>query len=102
MSQAFGSKAAEELVSNWESFWIQNCCVVAALALILYNHVSTFTSEVELMWRRSLNSVTLIFHLNRWVTLMWGMVTLMYYNFLPLHVAVSRSVLRPRRGMRVH
>ncbi|EMD39475.1 hypothetical protein CERSUDRAFT_71392 [Gelatoporia subvermispora B] len=103
MSQTYRG-VPTELVTVWKSFmveespsssfisWIQNCCVVAALSLIVYNHVSTITSEFNLMWKRKFNSVTLLFYLNRWFTLMWGLVSLVYYNFLPWHISVSSCI----------
>ncbi|OCH84465.1 hypothetical protein OBBRIDRAFT_741595 [Obba rivulosa] len=44
--------------------------------LVFYDHITTLPREVNLIWGRKLNSVTLLFYLNRWATFMWAVVQL--------------------------
>ncbi|OCH91388.1 hypothetical protein OBBRIDRAFT_834254 [Obba rivulosa] len=62
-----------------ESDALGEYCILAVVCLIFYDYALTFTSEVELIWGRRLTSVTLLFHLNRWITFAWtacGLLTL--------------------------
>ncbi|OCH84824.1 hypothetical protein OBBRIDRAFT_740914, partial [Obba rivulosa] len=45
-------------------------------AAMIYDHLCTLTREFELLWDKKFNSVTLIFHLNRWISLAWTMLNI--------------------------
>ncbi|OCH87052.1 hypothetical protein OBBRIDRAFT_736855, partial [Obba rivulosa] len=40
--------------------------------LVLYDHATTLSREIEFIWRRQWNSVTLLYYLNRWTTFIWA------------------------------
>ncbi|OCH88971.1 hypothetical protein OBBRIDRAFT_733401, partial [Obba rivulosa] len=40
----------------------------------VYAHILTLSKEVECIWGRPLNSVTVLFHLNRYMTLAWAVL----------------------------
>lgn len=52
-------------------------------AVVAYDHLCTLAREVELIWGRKLNSAVLLFHLNRWMLLIWTIV-LTISQLLPL------------------
>ncbi|OCH88700.1 hypothetical protein OBBRIDRAFT_733874, partial [Obba rivulosa] len=55
-----------------------------------YDHIITFSSEIELIWGRRFTSVTLIFHLNRWLIFLWAVIGLSSFHSLgALHVTFS-------------
>ncbi|KIP10475.1 hypothetical protein PHLGIDRAFT_18295 [Phlebiopsis gigantea 11061_1 CR5-6] len=53
---------------------VQDYAVVSLAALILYDHVITFSDEVELFWRHKLTVVDGLFYLNRYTTLLFGVI----------------------------
>ncbi|OCH91589.1 hypothetical protein OBBRIDRAFT_792065 [Obba rivulosa] len=63
--------------------WIQQCSVVAGSALVLYDHLSTLFCEFQVIWTRRNSSVTILFHLNRWLILAWAVLQITN-SFLPL------------------
>ncbi|OCH84818.1 hypothetical protein OBBRIDRAFT_798748 [Obba rivulosa] len=71
------------ILSALQSSFIVDCCAVASCALVLYDHLCTLTREVELMWGRRFNSVTLLFYLNRWALILW-MISGATSQMLPL------------------
>ncbi|OCH88096.1 hypothetical protein OBBRIDRAFT_780678 [Obba rivulosa] len=77
-----------QVLSALASGWIDNCCLVAALALVTTDHLRTFTRERNLIWHRKFNSVTLLFYVNRWVTLAW-VITQLLEELLDLSVLPS-------------
>jgi len=54
-----------------------------SLALKLYHHITTVRQEVQYMWGRKWNSVTILFFLNRWITFVWVIVSLAF-DLMPL------------------
>ncbi|OCH95069.1 hypothetical protein OBBRIDRAFT_641024 [Obba rivulosa] len=79
---ANGSEALAEAISILLNEWLQSCCVVAGVALVLYDHLTTISREVQLIWGRKWTSVILLFYLNRWITVVWVLSTLT--DFLPI------------------
>ncbi|EMD33636.1 hypothetical protein CERSUDRAFT_67814 [Gelatoporia subvermispora B] len=63
-----------EIIQALESGWIETVCGISACALITYDHLSTLSREVNLIWSQKLSSVTILFHINRWVIFMWGIL----------------------------
>ncbi|EMD33637.1 hypothetical protein CERSUDRAFT_76360 [Gelatoporia subvermispora B] len=63
-------------ISALQSILIENYCSVAATALIAYDHLSTVNSESILIWGKRWNSVTTLFHLNRWAIFLWAILNL--------------------------
>jgi len=63
-----------EVTSIAASLWISYCCIFAGSTLVFWDHISSFSKEVQFMWGRKLNSVTLLFYLNRWTTFVWALV----------------------------
>ncbi|OCH87918.1 hypothetical protein OBBRIDRAFT_836984 [Obba rivulosa] len=86
MSLSYGAIEAESWV---QSEWIENCCNVASACLVFYDHFATLGREIDLMWNRRLSSVTLLFHFNRWATLIWVIVTLLESNLSNLEYESS-------------
>lgn len=60
-------------------------------AFVLYDHMCTLSREIELVWGRRLTSVTLLFHLNRWAILVWGILNTL--DFVPLAALPVSKVL---------
>ncbi|EMD35285.1 hypothetical protein CERSUDRAFT_124639 [Gelatoporia subvermispora B] len=61
-------------VAGVKAYWIFDCCVIASVAVVFYDHLITLPLEVELIWGRKFNVVTLLFYLNRWTIFAWAMV----------------------------
>ncbi|EMD34227.1 hypothetical protein CERSUDRAFT_75815 [Gelatoporia subvermispora B] len=70
------------LVGYLQPAWVGSCCNVAVASLVIYDYATTLEREVELMWRRKLTSVTMLFYLNRWVTVIWVAHKLLISNLL--------------------
>ncbi|OCH89519.1 hypothetical protein OBBRIDRAFT_794213 [Obba rivulosa] len=77
------SELAAEVVSILQSGFVHNYCAIATSTLVFYDHAITLNNEIELIWRRKFSSVTLLFHLTRWTTLLWAVATLLLI-FLPV------------------
>lgn len=52
-------------------------------ALVAYDHIGTVAQEVQLIWGHRINSTVVLFHLNRWLIMIWVPVTLIL-AFSPL------------------
>ncbi|OCH90494.1 hypothetical protein OBBRIDRAFT_776875 [Obba rivulosa] len=64
---SLGSESINQIISALKTDSIEAYCTVASSALILYDHLSTFSREVEFIWGRKFNSVTMLFYFNRWI-----------------------------------
>ncbi|OCH92745.1 hypothetical protein OBBRIDRAFT_702106, partial [Obba rivulosa] len=71
--------------------------------LVFYDHIITSSSEIELMWGRRFTSVTVLFHLNRWVIFFWAVLGLSSFHSLgafhrdmscPTDVSLAFSAVR--------
>ncbi|KAI0951519.1 hypothetical protein AcW1_008546 [Taiwanofungus camphoratus] len=63
------SDGAAEVIYNLQLGVIQNYCLIASSAFVIYEHVTTFSQEVDLIWSRKRTGATIIFILNRWLTI---------------------------------
>ncbi|KAI0729078.1 hypothetical protein C8Q72DRAFT_831252 [Fomitopsis betulina] len=65
-----GDLAAElaYVAYNLELGYIQNYCMVATAALVLYEHACTLSQEADVIWSRKKTGATLLFLLNRFAT----------------------------------
>ncbi|EMD39646.1 hypothetical protein CERSUDRAFT_81028 [Gelatoporia subvermispora B] len=81
-----------ELITLLQSNWTNNCTAIATCALVFYDHATTISREVDYIWGRKLNSVTLLFHLNRWTLFAWAIseaLDFMSQNTIPRCVGFS-------------
>lgn len=62
------SELEGEIAYQVQLGFIQNCCMVAVSGLVFYEHATTLSQEIELIWARKKSGVTVIFALNRWFT----------------------------------
>lgn len=46
-------------------------------AIVFYDYISNLPREIELIWGRGFSTVTLMYHLNRWLTLAWAVIGLL-------------------------
>ncbi|KAI0638277.1 hypothetical protein C8Q77DRAFT_1242693 [Trametes polyzona] len=53
----------------FSNLYIETCCDMAALGLIVYEHAATFDREVALVWGRKFTGATMLFLLNRYLAL---------------------------------
>ncbi|OCH87679.1 hypothetical protein OBBRIDRAFT_795996, partial [Obba rivulosa] len=72
MSSQDSSLTILQVIDILQSSWIKICCTAAASALVIFDHLSTLPREVNLIWRRKLSPVAILFHLNRWTLLVWA------------------------------
>ncbi|EMD39649.1 hypothetical protein CERSUDRAFT_92143 [Gelatoporia subvermispora B] len=63
---------SSDVVASLKSNWVNNCGNMAACVLVLYDHLTTLSQEVEFIWGRQFSSVTLLYHLNRWTIFVWA------------------------------
>ncbi|EMD39440.1 hypothetical protein CERSUDRAFT_71362 [Gelatoporia subvermispora B] len=76
--------------------------VLTVLAVVVYDHLSTWAREYEFIWGRKFSSVTLLFHLNRWSIFAWALINLVY-EFDPFFAA-TRYIMKKYSfsAIRVH
>ncbi|KIP10476.1 hypothetical protein PHLGIDRAFT_230998 [Phlebiopsis gigantea 11061_1 CR5-6] len=53
---------------------IQDYAIVALAAIVLYDYIITFRDEVQLFWQHKSNVVDALFYLNRYGTLIFGII----------------------------
>ncbi|EMD33169.1 hypothetical protein CERSUDRAFT_98766 [Gelatoporia subvermispora B] len=90
---ALPAQEAAEIISLVQSSFVSNCCSVASSAFVLYDFILTTSQEVEFMWGRKWSSVTLLYQLNKWATIVWA-VEQFPATFVPFST-VSRFVVSP-------
>ncbi|KAI0821839.1 hypothetical protein BC628DRAFT_1422262 [Trametes gibbosa] len=59
----------QELITALHLFTVSNICEIAGVALLAYDHLLTFSGEVQFVWDRKFSGATVIFLLNRYITL---------------------------------
>ncbi|KAI0365794.1 hypothetical protein BV20DRAFT_1056178 [Pilatotrama ljubarskyi] len=59
----------QELITALRLFTISNTCEIVGVALLAYDHLLTFSDEVHFVWGRKFSGATVVFVLNRYVTL---------------------------------
>ncbi|KAH9888009.1 hypothetical protein C8Q73DRAFT_794442 [Cubamyces lactineus] len=59
----------EEVISDVYYFTVDNICEVAGVALLAYDYLLTFSGEIQFVWSRKFSGATVVFVLNRYVTL---------------------------------
>jgi len=74
---------SEEALPFLKATWLGNCCTVGVGTLVFYDFVTTLPEEAQLIWGRPSNSVTVLYHLNRWAVLTWA-ATVLAVTFIPL------------------
>lgn len=63
-------------------------------ALLLFDHLLTLSGEINFIWRRKLNAATIIFALNRYITLMSKIFLLVDELYWPGQTSQVGRVLR--------
>ncbi|OCH89118.1 hypothetical protein OBBRIDRAFT_826730 [Obba rivulosa] len=77
-----------------KSNYVETCCVLAAIAITIQEHITTVADEVEFVWGRRISSSVLLFHLNRWLILLWAFATLLAFpsvSTVPVCIAQNLS-----------
>ncbi|OCH92593.1 hypothetical protein OBBRIDRAFT_886094 [Obba rivulosa] len=74
MSSYASPELTAEVTSIAQSLWLSYCAILAGSTLVFWDHISSFSHEVQFIWGRKLNGVTLLFHLNRWTTFVWAVM----------------------------
>ncbi|EMD40385.1 hypothetical protein CERSUDRAFT_70771 [Gelatoporia subvermispora B] len=64
--------------------------------LAIYDYLIALNREIDLIWGRKLNSVTLIFHLNRWTTILFMVVNILsqFLSYEQYPMRLSRTICR--------
>ncbi|EMD31693.1 hypothetical protein CERSUDRAFT_69189 [Gelatoporia subvermispora B] len=75
MSEIYGSLASQ-MASFVSSTVIENYCVAASAALVLYDHICTIPQEVQVIWGSKLTSTMVLFHANRWLILAYTILAI--------------------------
>ncbi|KAG2151740.1 hypothetical protein BD769DRAFT_2914 [Suillus cothurnatus] len=44
---------------------------IAALGLLIYEHIITIEDEIDLIWLKRKSWVTYLYHFNRWLPALW-------------------------------
>ncbi|OCH84820.1 hypothetical protein OBBRIDRAFT_763771 [Obba rivulosa] len=77
------SDEIQAIIATLQSSNTVNGCIVAGSTLAFFDHASTVTREIELIWSQKFSAVALLFHLNRWALFLWAINNLSI-DFLPL------------------
>ncbi|KAI0331799.1 hypothetical protein GY45DRAFT_1433703 [Cubamyces sp. BRFM 1775] len=70
----------QQLVAALDLFTTSNICEVVGLALLTYDHLLTLSGEIQFVWGRKFSGATVVFMLNRYVTL-FGKIVLPISTF---------------------
>ncbi|KAH9893613.1 hypothetical protein C8Q73DRAFT_697649 [Cubamyces lactineus] len=57
------------LLAMRNSTYTDNCCALATTSFLLYDFLLTFDKEIQLFWRKPLSAASMLFYLNRYLTL---------------------------------
>ncbi|KAI0659907.1 hypothetical protein C8Q70DRAFT_1053716 [Cubamyces menziesii] len=69
MADSADQEFFEEVISDVYYFTVDNICEVAGIALLTYDYLLTFSGEIQFVWSRKFSGATVVFVLNRYVTL---------------------------------
>ncbi|KAI0653570.1 hypothetical protein C8Q70DRAFT_1163726 [Cubamyces menziesii] len=66
------------------SAFIENCCALATISFLLYDYLLTLDMEVKFFWRQPLSAASVLFYLNRYLTLtVYILVAIEFSQVLP-------------------
>ncbi|KAI0635104.1 hypothetical protein C8Q77DRAFT_1105834 [Trametes polyzona] len=82
---SYGETPAE-LVSDFQSTYTYNLTFLGAVAWLCWEYVITLDREVALVWKRKVNSASIIFFLNRYIMLVQFIIQ------LPISFTISDEV----------
>ncbi|KAI0730559.1 hypothetical protein C8Q76DRAFT_715190 [Earliella scabrosa] len=63
------SQDVADIIDGYNNLVVNAYCVVAAASFVFYEYIITFTSEVELFWKRGFSGATVLFLVNRYLVL---------------------------------
>jgi len=81
MSQGDLEAYAVLVAAKFDDMLLSNFCSVAATTLLFYDYMLTFSRELRCIWGRKFSGATLLFFLNRYLTLIYRV--LMVVDMLP-------------------
>ncbi|KAI0774511.1 hypothetical protein C8Q74DRAFT_1270542, partial [Fomes fomentarius] len=67
-----------QLVGLYSTLQIENYVVTAVLCLLAYEYVITFDRETKLFWRRTTTGSSILFIVNRYLSLVGAVVSMPY------------------------
>ncbi|KAI0794518.1 hypothetical protein C8Q74DRAFT_1365958 [Fomes fomentarius] len=67
MSDSDPGPDAAELISTYQSLFVDNACAFAVLAFVIYDYAITLGQEIEMFWKRKFTGATALFLLNRYL-----------------------------------
>ncbi|KAI0730711.1 hypothetical protein C8Q76DRAFT_792859 [Earliella scabrosa] len=76
MSLPLDPVVVNELTAVYDSLFINTCCTIAAAAFFIYESVVTFDVEVEHFWKFRLTGPSILYILNKYLSLMVQVTTL--------------------------
>ncbi|KZT09263.1 uncharacterized protein LAESUDRAFT_722994 [Laetiporus sulphureus 93-53] len=85
----------KEATSITEEAIASNCCYIAAATLIFYEHLTTFSDEIDLVWTSKWTTVTVVFMCNRSLLVMLGATFIL--NVLPWDTQAVISIFSALR-----
>ncbi|CCM06021.1 uncharacterized protein FIBRA_08265 [Fibroporia radiculosa] len=76
--------------TDFNNMLLANFCTVAAMMLLLYDYILTFAQEIQCIWRRKFSGATVLFFLNRYLSIIYRILMLLVilpWQYLPQQTA---------------
>ncbi|KAI0701126.1 hypothetical protein C8T65DRAFT_697124 [Cerioporus squamosus] len=92
------SSYAAEVVSDFSSVFSSNCAGYASIAMVFYEDAITIGREVDLFWGKRLTAASVLFFLNRYITIVFLLSDMLGSIYPPeslywIHGTVSAKLL---------
>ncbi|EMD31432.1 hypothetical protein CERSUDRAFT_119802 [Gelatoporia subvermispora B] len=87
-----GDNLGAQIIALLQSNFVEGCCAASAISLVLFDHASTISAEIQFIWGRKLTAVTLLFYANRWITFAWAIMSAATQLIEPTSILVCTAI----------
>ncbi|KAI0942292.1 hypothetical protein AcW1_002958 [Taiwanofungus camphoratus] len=69
-----GTISTKEVIAYSEYLQLSAYCQMAACALVFYEHLTTFSQEIHLVWNHKITGAAITLLVNRYLVLIYGII----------------------------